>query len=107
MSSANILGVGNYSGSIGSDDLFKFNAIVALPAGAGPQVSAAQTVPYMKSSDTVVVSYQCGATVAGPIVVSPVANAGLVNASFTITSTGAVGAGGASMLVQVFAGRSG
>lgn len=104
MSSANILGNGIYSGTIGADDLFKATGTVVIPAGAGPQTSPAVSIQFLKSTDLVLAAYQCGGTIVGPVVVA-VANSGLTNASFTLTSTGAVGAGGATMLYMVLAGR--
>jgi hypothetical protein len=62
-------------------------------------------VPFLKSTDPVIVSYQCGGSVVGPIVVA-FANSGLANASFTLTSTGAVATNPAVMSYQCYAGRN-
>jgi hypothetical protein len=105
MSAANILGSGLYAGKVASDQILKAFGTVSLAVGPGPVVSAAQSVAFMKATDVVLVSYQCGGTVAGPIVVA-VANSGLANAAFTIASTGAVAVAPAIMAYAVYEGPS-
>ena len=105
MSCANILGAGAYAGTVGADDLFKATGTVALAIGGGPVVSPAVAVPFLKSTDQIVLAYSSGGTVVGPLT-SAVINSGLANASFTVSSAGAVAVAPVNILYMVFAGRN-
>jgi hypothetical protein len=105
MSCANILGNGAYSGTVGADDLFKATGTVALAIGAGPVASPAVSLPFLKSTDQIVLAYSSGGTVVGPLS-AVVANSGLANASFTVESAGAVAVAPVNILYMVFAGRN-
>ena len=93
MSCANILGSALNRGTVCSDDLLTAYGTAVVPAGAGPNSSPAITVPFLKATDVIICGQQTMAVAGnGPVgaVTTPIANAGLSNASFTITVAGAV-----------------
>lgn len=93
MSSANILGSNPVRGTVCSDDVLVAYGTAVVPAGAGPNSSPPITVPFLKATDVIITGIQTMAVAGNPpvgAVTTPLANAGLVNASFTITVAGAV-----------------
>lgn len=94
MSCANILGSALNRGTVCSDDLFTGYGVVTLPAGAGPVLSPAVTVPFLKATDVIVVcmlgTRGAGAVPVGPITTTAVANPGTATASFQLNCAGVV-----------------
>jgi hypothetical protein len=90
MSSANIISPDPNQAYINQKRNIKGYGIATLAPGIGPVSSNAVAIPYLKSTDALVVNYWYGGEVIGPLSYT-YANQGLVNATVTVTSAGNVG----------------
>ena len=89
MSCAIIFGVVRFSGTVSPYYASKDIGLLVFSVGAGPQTTLPVVIPYLKSTDTILIFAESGGSVVGPITTN-VANSGLVNATLTATSAGAV-----------------
>jgi len=105
MSASNLLGATQFGGTLGEDNIFKAVGTVSLPIAGAGSTATTTAIPYLKANDLSLAFLVSGSCPVGPLVLT-VNNPGLVNATLTITSTGAVAGVAAEVGYMCFAGRS-